>query len=101
ETDLAIAGWMTEEAGGRLLAMAGKTVGELLHDSESSEFRPVPLGVRLRVSMRSTVREMQTRNVAAIAPGSDPQSAKEAVIFSAHWDHLGIGTPVNGDTIYN
>src|SRR5262249_14680675 len=42
-----------------------------------------------------------TKNVAAIVPGSDPLASKEAVIFSAHWDHLGIGTPVNGDSIYN
>src|SRR5262249_24091704 len=67
----------------------------------SREFRPVPLGVRIRSSIRSHVREMNTRNVVAIVPGSDPSAASEAVIFSAHWDHLGIGTPVNGDSIYN
>src|SRR5205807_5598792 len=44
---------------------------------------------------------IQSRNVAAIIPGSDPKLKDEAVIFSAHWDHLGIGTPVNGDSIYN
>jgi Zn-dependent M28 family amino/carboxypeptidase len=61
----------------------------------------MPLGVRVKVAMRSNLREMNTKNVAGIVPGSDPQAAKEAVIFSAHWDHLGIGTPVNGDPIYN
>ena len=101
EPELAIAGWMTAEAGGRLLGLAGKTVDELLRASESSDFRPIPLGVRLRLSMRSAIREMDTRNVAGIAPGSDLPGAREAVIFSAHWDHLGIGTPVNGDAIYN
>ena len=40
---------------------------------------------------------METRNVAAIIPGSDPKLKDEVVIFSAHWDHLGIGEPVNGD----
>jgi Zn-dependent M28 family amino/carboxypeptidase len=39
--------------------------------------------------------------VAAVVPGSDPKLKDEYVIFSAHWDHLGIGTPVNGDSIYN
>jgi Zn-dependent M28 family amino/carboxypeptidase len=39
--------------------------------------------------------------VAALVPGSDPQLKDEAVIFSAHWDHFGIGKPVNGDAIYN
>jgi Peptidase family M28/PA domain len=101
EPELALAGWVTQEAGGRLLALAGKTVEELLQASESRDFRPIPLGVRIRAAMRSRIREMNTRNVAAIVPGSDPQAGKEAVIFSAHWDHLGIGTPVNGDAIYN
>ena len=37
----------------------------------------------------------------AIVPGSDPKLKDEVVVFSAHWDHLGIGTPVDGDSIYN
>ena len=44
---------------------------------------------------------LDTRNVAAVVPGSDPKLKDEVVIFSAHWDHLGIGEPVNGDAIYN
>jgi Zn-dependent M28 family amino/carboxypeptidase len=51
--------------------------------------------------MPTKIREMQTRNVAAIIPGSDPARKDEVVIFSAHWDHLGIGRPVNGDAIHN
>src|SRR5207302_8937342 len=45
--------------------------------------------------------KMGTKIVAAIVPGSDPKLSDEAVIFGAHWDRLGIGTPVNGDAIYN
>ena len=99
--ELGMAGWITQDAGARLLALAGKTVDELLRASESRDFRPIPLGVRIRGTLRSQIREMNTRNVAAIVPGSDPQASKEAVIFSAHWDHLGVGTAVNGDAIYN
>jgi Zn-dependent M28 family amino/carboxypeptidase len=51
--------------------------------------------------MVSKVRELETSNVAAILRGSDPELASQAVIFSAHWDHLGVGAPVNGDSIYN
>ena len=46
--ELALAGWVTEEAGARLLTLAGKTVDELLKASESRDFHPLPLGVRLR-----------------------------------------------------
>jgi Zn-dependent M28 family amino/carboxypeptidase len=51
--------------------------------------------------MPAKIRELDTRNVAAIVPGSDPKLKDEVVVFSAHWDHLGIGTPVAGDAIYN
>jgi len=99
--ELALAGWLTKDAGGRLLALAGKTVDELLAASESRDFRPIPLGVHVHGSLRSRIRMVDTRNVAAIVPGSDPAARDEAVIFSAHWDHLGVGEPVNGDAIYN
>jgi Zn-dependent M28 family amino/carboxypeptidase len=57
--------------------------------------------MRFRGRMPTKVREIQTRNVVARVGGSDPQLKSEAVIFSAHWDHLGIGSAVKGDSIYN
>ena len=101
EPALALAGWVTQDAGDKLLAMAGHTVAELLKASESRDFRPIPLGIRIRGVLPSAIRELDTRNVAAVVPGSDPTLKSEAVIFTAHWDHLGIGAPVNGDAIYN
>jgi len=101
EPALAFAGWISRQAGEKLLAMAGRTVDELLKASESRNFRPIPLGVRVRGDLRSKVRQIDTRNVVARVAGSDPKLASEAVVFSAHWDHLGIGEPVGGDSIYN
>jgi Zn-dependent M28 family amino/carboxypeptidase len=101
EHALALAGWITREAGEKLLAMAGKQVDELLKASESRDFRPIPLGIRVRGDVRSNVRAVNTKNVAALIPGSDPKLKDEAIIFSAHWDHLGVGEAVNGDSIYN
>jgi Zn-dependent M28 family amino/carboxypeptidase len=101
EPSLAIQGWVTREAGDRLLAMAGKNVDELLAASEKRDFKPIPLAIHVRGSLPSKVRAIDTRNVAAVIPGSDPKLKDEYVIFSAHWDHLGIGAPVNGDAIYN
>ena len=101
EQRLALAGWVTEQAGARILALAGQKLDDLLKASESRQFRPIPLGVRFRGKIISRVREQETRNVAARIAGSDPERRQEAVIFSAHWDHLGIGRPVNGDAIYN
>jgi hypothetical protein len=101
EPALAFQGWVTREAGEKLLGLAGRTVDELLAASERRDFRPIPLGVRIRGSMPAKVRQLDTRNVAGIVPGSDPKLKDEVVIFTAHWDHLGIGTPVDGDSIYN
>jgi Zn-dependent M28 family amino/carboxypeptidase len=101
EPALAFAGWITKEAGGRLLALAGRTVNELLALSNSRDFRPIPLGIRLRSRLPTKIRQINTRNVVAMIPGSDPGLKSQVVIFSAHWDHLGIGTPVKGDSIYN
>jgi Zn-dependent M28 family amino/carboxypeptidase len=98
---LALAGWLTREAGDKLLAVADKSVDQLLAASESRDFRPIPLGIRIRGDIRSQVRAIDSRNVAAVVPGSDPKLKDEAVIYTAHWDHLGVGEPVNGDPIYN
>jgi Zn-dependent M28 family amino/carboxypeptidase len=101
EPALSFAGWVTREAGDKLLALAGKSVDEMLKASESRDFRPVPLGFRVRATLPTKVREIHTRNVIGVVEGSDPKLKSEAVIFTAHWDHLGIGEPVNGDAIYN
>jgi Zn-dependent M28 family amino/carboxypeptidase len=98
---LALAGWLTQDAGEKLAAMAGKSVDELLKAANSRDFRPIPLGVRIRANIPTTIRQIESRNVIAMIPGSDPNLQSQAVIFTAHWDHLGIGLPVNGDAIYN
>lgn len=98
---LAFSGWVTSEAGSRILALSGHSLDELLKASESRGFHPIPLGIRFHGKILSKVRDQETRNVVAEIPGSDPERKSEAVVFSAHWDHLGIGRPVNGDAIYN
>jgi Zn-dependent M28 family amino/carboxypeptidase len=98
---LAFAGWVSREAGEKLVALSGRTVDQLLAASERRDFKPIPLGVQIRGHMISKIRELDTRNVAAMIPGSDPKLKDEFVIYTAHWDHLGIGPAVNGDSIYN
>jgi Zn-dependent M28 family amino/carboxypeptidase len=98
---LALEGWVTGDAGGRILALSGHNVDELLKASNARDFRPIPLGLRIRARIDSKISEQDTRNVVAVIPGSDALLKSQAVVFSAHWDHLGIGTPVAGDAIYN
>jgi Zn-dependent M28 family amino/carboxypeptidase len=101
EKALADQGWISTEAGEKLLALAHHTVDELLTAADKRGFKAFPLDVQIHGHMPTKTRGMDTRNVAAVIPGSDPKLKDEYVIFSAHWDHLGIGTPVNGDAIYN
>jgi Zn-dependent M28 family amino/carboxypeptidase len=98
---LAFAGWVTQDAGAKMLALSGKTVDELLTAANSRDFRPIPLGIHIRANIPTEIRQIQSNNVIAKVEGSDPQLKSEAVIFTAHWDHLGIGPAVNGDSIYN
>jgi Zn-dependent M28 family amino/carboxypeptidase len=101
QRNLAIAGWVSREAGEKLFGLAGKTVDEVLKAADTRGFKASALNLRLRGRIQTKVRSIETANVAALIPGTDPQLKNEAVIFSAHWDHLGIGQPVNGDSIYN
>src|SRR5579872_4756897 len=101
ERALSLAGWVTTEAGEKLVGLSGHHVDELLKATESRDFHPIPLGIRIRANLPAKVRDIQTRNVIGMVEGSDPKLKSEVVIYSAHWDHLGIGTPVNGDSIYN
>ncbi|MGA2879020.1 MAG: M28 family peptidase [Bryobacteraceae bacterium] len=98
---LAFAGWVTQDAGAKLVALSGKTVDELLTAANSRDFKPIPLGIHIRGNIPTELRQIQSSNVIAKVEGSDPQLKSEAVIFTAHWDHLGIGPAVNGDSIYN
>lgn len=98
---LKLAAWVTEQAGAKLLASTGKTVDELLAMANRPDFHPMPLGIRVKGHMPITIRQIQSRNVIGRVDGSDPALKSQAVIFTAHWDHLGVGVPVNGDSIYN
>jgi Zn-dependent M28 family amino/carboxypeptidase len=98
---LAFAGWFTREAGEKLVALSGKKVDDLLQAANSRDFRPIPLGIRIRGNMPTKIRKIESRNVVAMIPGSGEKLRSEAVVFTAHWDHLGIGAAVNGDSIYN
>ncbi|HEY2013698.1 MAG TPA: M28 family peptidase, partial [Bryobacteraceae bacterium] len=98
---LSLEAWISREAGDRLLALAGKSVDELLAASEKPDFRPIDLGVQIRGHIVSKIRNLDTRNVAAVVVGSDPKLKDEVVVFSSHWDHFGLGAPINGDNVYN
>ena len=97
----AIEGWITLDAARKILQMGGQDFDALKKQALTREFRPVPLGVQASLGVRNTLRTLDSRNVVAKVEGSDPALRDEYVVYTAHWDHLGVGAPVNGDTIYN
>lgn len=101
EEALSVAGWIHAEAAASMLAATGKSLDELLAMSESRAFQPLPLSVRIRTRIPSSVTPIRTRNVVAMIQGGNAQKRDEAVLYTAHWDHLGVGIPVDGDDIYN
>jgi Zn-dependent M28 family amino/carboxypeptidase len=97
----AVEGWLSGEAAGRLLARAGKTLDQLKRAALGRDFRPMPLDLYASMTIRNSVRTIDSRNVVAKLTGSDPEVRDECVLYSAHWDAFGIGAPLNGDPIYH
>jgi Zn-dependent M28 family amino/carboxypeptidase len=83
-------GWITEDMARTLFAAGGQDLDQLRARAETREFVPVELGVSAHAEIHTAIRQIDQYNVAGIVPGSDPQLKEQAVIYSAHWDHLGI-----------
>lgn len=101
----ALEGWVTEAVARALVKQGGQDLDALRAAAQRRDFRPVPLDLRLEGTLRSAVRTIEQFNVAGVVPGSDPALRGEAVLYSAHWDHLGKGAApapeAHGDSIYN
>lgn len=94
--------WITEESARALVGMAGHDLDELRTAADNRDFEAVPLGITTSLAMNVSLNRVSTANVLGVLPGSDPELRDEAVIYTAHHDHLGIGTPdASGDRIYN
>lgn len=84
------------------LAGSGHTLNELLDLVTAGKPLPhFPLVPTLRARVKVERRELESQNVVASRPGTDPTLKNEYVVFSAHLDHLGIAEPIDGDRIYN
>ena len=95
------ASWIQLDVAKKLAAMSGTDVDKMFQQAQSRDFKPVELPVRLKAHVVSTVRPFNSRNVLAMLPGSDPQRRDETVMYTAHYDHLGIDANAKGDNIYN
>ncbi len=98
---LKLASWVQLDVAKRLMASVGKDLDKMIEQARSREFRPAELPVRVHAQIASRIRPFDSNNVLAMLPGSDPNLKDQAVLYSAHYDHLGIHPGQPGDNIYN
>lgn len=96
-----VEGWMTQEAATALLKMAGQDYQKLKALAATKEFKAVPLGLTASLSVKQTLRTVDSQNVIGKLAGADPALKNEYVIYTAHWDHFGHCAAVDGDDICN
>jgi len=103
QPELQVQAWATEEASRRIARLGGQDLDALRAAAEKRDFKPVPLGVTLSLTLRNDVQKKQTANVIGKLAGRDPILGKEAVLYTAHHDHLGMreATKPGEDVIYN
>ncbi|TDB29490.1 M20/M25/M40 family metallo-hydrolase [Stenotrophomonas sp. ATCM1_4] len=99
EPRLQAQGWLSAEAARTLFTQAGLDLDKAYRDANKRGFKPVPLQASLSLDLKSTIAQKKSRNVVGVLPGS--KRADEAVLYMAHWDHLGKHEGEEGDNIYN
>jgi Zn-dependent M28 family amino/carboxypeptidase len=96
-----VEGWLHLDRARALFKNAGHDFDALKKAAASRDFKPVPLGTTASISIDNTMRRIESQNVIGKLTGSDATLKDEYVIYTGHWDHLGTGNAVDGDTIYN
>lgn len=94
----ALEGWITQDAAKKIFQLAGISP-DIMQMARTKGFKPVDLHLQTSLDINNTIKKSTSHNVLAVLPGA--KRPQECVVYSAHWDHFGIGEPVKGDSIYN
>ena len=92
-------GWVTGESAQRLFSAAGVSLEESVAAAKRNGFKSFPLKLRTTIESTNDVTFGESYNVVGVLPGTSLKD--ECIVYSGHWDHLGVGQPVAGDSIYN
>lgn len=95
----AIEGWISLESGNKLFSNADMEGYDFYEEARKRGFEAIDLKQKMSVSLANQINRSKSNNVVAKYEGTE--RADETIIYSAHWDHFGIGQPVDGDSIYN
>ena len=98
---LKAASWIHLEVARRLFAASGLKLDDEIAAAGVRGFKARELPLRFKAHIASSVRKFDSYNVLGLLPGSVPGAAQQAVVYSAHYDHLGIDPNLSGDKIYN
>ncbi|HEX9544405.1 MAG TPA: M28 family peptidase [Pyrinomonadaceae bacterium] len=94
--------WVTNDTAQKIMKLAGYDLADMRAKAASRDFQPVKLNLKVKINLKSELKRVEAPNVVGILPGRDQKLKDEYVVYSAHWDHFGIGAPdKKGDTIYN
>ncbi|MCF0168589.1 MAG: M20/M25/M40 family metallo-hydrolase, partial [Bacteroidales bacterium] len=96
---LGMRGWIAEDAARAIFASCGMDYDKEAEKAKQPGFKGFPLKAKMNGTLLNKVEIGETCNVVGVLPGTDLKD--ECVVMSAHWDHLGVGEPVDGDPIYN
>ncbi len=94
-----VLGWITRDAAIKIFEASGKDMKNFAERSRQEDFQAIELGLSLSVSVQNEIKKDISKNVVAMIEGMERPD--EYIIYSAHWDHLGIGNVIDGDSIYN
>jgi Zn-dependent M28 family amino/carboxypeptidase len=98
---LTVASWVQLEVARQLTHSAGMDLDKMMADARARDFHPVALPARLQAHLVSKVRPFESNNVIGVLPGSSAKLKDQAIMYTAHYDHLGIVPGQPGDNIYN
>jgi len=96
---VAIEGWLTGEAARSVFSAAGVDFDEAVSAAAARDFEAQPLGLQASVAVENSLASMESPNVVGMLPGAEHPD--EYIVYTAHWDHLGVARSVLEDRIYN
>ncbi|MEP4533086.1 MAG: M28 family metallopeptidase [Cyclobacteriaceae bacterium] len=95
----AIQGWLTRDAAIKIFEASDVDMKNFVEKSRTPGFTPYSLGLTASTSIENGIKKDVSQNVIAKITGTEKPD--EVIIYTAHWDHLGIGPAIDGDSIYN
>lgn len=102
ETDLPlldVESWISSGSAKKMFDASAMKGQDYQMISRNKGFKPIPLELKVSVEIKNKIKKDVSKNVIALIPGTSRKD--EFIIYSAHWDHFGVGKAIKGDSIYN